>query len=70
MTHHFSHYYSRRCRRMVSELPGVIGPSNTTDVLVVYIHNVLSSVKLFSRIFQWHSHESIKMRYLVSLKCT
>ena len=26
MAHHFSHYYSRRCRRMVSELPGVIGP--------------------------------------------
>ena len=27
MAHHFSHYYSRRCRRMVMELPCVIGPS-------------------------------------------
>ena len=27
IAHHFSHYYSQRCRRMVSELPGVVGPS-------------------------------------------
>jgi hypothetical protein len=25
--HHFSHYYNRRCRRMVSKLAGVINPS-------------------------------------------
>ena len=27
MAHHFSHCYNRRCRQMVSGLPGVIGPS-------------------------------------------
>ena len=26
LAHHFSHYYSRRCRRMVLELTGVISP--------------------------------------------
>ena len=26
LAHHFSHYYSRRCLRMVSELAGVISP--------------------------------------------
>ena len=26
MVHHFCHYYSRICRQMVTELPGVIGP--------------------------------------------
>ena len=27
MAHQFFHYYNRRCRRTVSKLPGVIGPS-------------------------------------------
>jgi hypothetical protein len=35
LAHHFLHYYSRRCQRMVSQLAGVISPSScphaTTD---------------------------------------
>ena len=34
MAHNFFHYYSRRCRRMVLELPGVIGPSDITSNLL------------------------------------
>ena len=35
MAHRFYHYYSRRCRHMVSELPGVIGPSVMKHVFTI-----------------------------------
>ena len=32
LAHHFSHYYIRRCQRMVFELAGVINPSTGSYV--------------------------------------
>ena len=32
LAHHFSHYNSRKCRRMVLELTGVISPWEPLDV--------------------------------------
>ena len=46
MTHHFSHYYSWRCWRMVSEPPGVIDPSYTPSILYALDYIISWSVSM------------------------
>ena len=36
LAHHFSHYYSRKCRRMVLEVTSVISPSVPREILGIY----------------------------------
>ena len=45
MAHHFSHYYSRRCRWMVSILPAVISPSSCLLHIVLPCPTVMLSLR-------------------------
>ena len=54
MAHHFFHYYSQRCRRMVSELPGVIGPSIDLCWITTSLQNGSSTIRHIRHTDPWH----------------
>jgi hypothetical protein len=59
--HHFSHYYSRRCRRMVLEAVGVTSPSGGNPLVIsideklvcksLHAHNVVYRLNFICTLF-------------------
>ena len=59
LAQHFSHYYNRRCQRMVSELTGVISPSWDIGCDFDFLEGLLCSQPSIEHNLDWLSNSSI-----------